>query len=75
MTDNSRTVVETLIDTVYDSIEGYRRAGETADTAGLKTVFSNQIDRRRRTLEMLNQELGRLGGEVITKGTMTGALH
>ena len=75
MTDNTRTVIETLIDTVYDSIEGYRRAGETADTAGLKTVFSNQIDRRRRTLEMLNQELGRLGGEVITKGTMTGALH
>lgn len=72
---NNRTVLETLIDTVYDSIEGYRRAGETADTAGLKTVFANQLDRRRRTLELLNQELGRLGGEVMTKGTMTGALH
>jgi uncharacterized protein (TIGR02284 family) len=24
---------------------------------------------------MLNQELGRLGGEVMTKGTMTGGLH
>lgn len=75
MTDTSRTVLETLIDTVYDSIEGYRQAGETADTAGLKTAFANQIDRRRRTLEQLNQELGRLGGEVITKGTMTGGLH
>lgn len=72
---HSRTVLETLIDTVYDSIEGYRRAAETADSSGLKTVFSNQIDRRRRTLEMLNQELGRLGGQVLTKGTMTGALH
>jgi len=72
---HSRTVLETLIDTVYDSIEGYRRAAETADNRGLKTVFSNQIDRRRRTLEMLNQELGRLGGQVLTKGTMTGALH
>lgn len=73
--NNSRTVIETLIDTVYDSIEGYRRAGETAHSTGLKTVFSNQIDRRRRTLELLNQELGRLGGKVMTKGTMTGALH
>ncbi len=72
---NSRTTLETLIDTVYDSIEGYRRTGETADTPGLKTVFANQIDRRRRTLEMLNQELGRLGGQVITKGTTAGALH
>lgn len=72
---NSRTVLETLIDTVYDSIEGYRRAGETASTAGVKNVFGNQIDRRRRTLEMLNQELGRLGGKVITTGTMTGGLH
>ena len=71
----SRTVLETLIDTVYDSIEGYRRAAETADTAGLKTVFTNQLDRRRRTLELLNQELGRLGGDVMTKGTMTGGLH
>ena len=71
----SRTVLETLIDTVYDSIEGYRRAGETADTAGLKTVFSNQVDRRRRTLEMLNQELGRQGGKVVTTSTMTGGLH
>ncbi len=72
---NSRTVIETLIDTVHDSIEGYRRAGETADSTGLKTVFTNQIDRRRRTLEALNVELGRLGGEVTTKGTVTGALH
>lgn len=72
---NNRTVLETLIDTVYDSIEGYRQAAESADTAGLKTVFANQLDRRRRTLDLLNQELGRLGGEVITKGTMTGGLH
>lgn len=76
MTDNpSRTVLETLVDTVYDSIEGCKRAGEAATSQAVKSAFANQQERRQSTLDMLNQELVRQGGELMTRGTMAGSLH
>lgn len=76
MSDNpSRTVLETLIDTVYDSLNGYRNASDAADSQAVKTAFANQLERRQSTLDMLNQELVRQGGELVTKGTMAGGLH
>ena len=76
MSDNpSRTVLETLIDTVYDSLNGYRNASDAADSQAVKSAFANQMERRQSTLDMLNQELVRQGGELVTKGTMAGGLH
>lgn len=76
MTDNtSRTVLETLIDTVYDSIEGYNQAGEAASSQAVKSAFAAQAQRRQSTLDMLNRELVRLDGDLVTKGTMAGGLH
>ena len=76
MTDTtSRTVLESLIDTVYDSIEGYDRAAEAASSQAVKSAFANQAQRRRNTLDMLNQELVREGGDLVTKGTLSGSLH
>ena len=76
MSDNpSRTVLETLIDTVYDSLNGYRNASDAADSQAVKSAFANQMERRQSTLDMLNQELVRQGGELVTKGTMAGGRH
>ena len=76
MSDNpSRTVLETLIDTVYDSLNGYRNASDAAGSQAVKSAFANQMERRQSTLDMLNQELVRQGGELVTKGTMAGGLH
>ena len=76
MSDNpSRTVLETLIDTVYDSLNGYRNASDAADSQAVKSAFANQMERRQSTLDMLNQEQVRQGGELVTKGTMAGGLH
>ena len=76
MSDNpSRTVLETLIDTVYDSLNGYRNASDAADSQAVKSAFANQMERRQSTLDMLNQELVREGGELVAKGTMAGGLH
>lgn len=71
----NNTVLETLIDTTYDSVEGYRKAAETAKSAELKQILLSQAEKRQATLGMLNTELVRLGGELVTKGTMTGSLH
>lgn len=74
MTTNT-TALETLIDTTYDSIEGYRKASETAKSPELKRILSEQAAKRQKTLDALNADLTRLGGNLVTKGTATGGLH
>lgn len=71
----TKTTLETLIDTTYDSVAGYRKAAEIADSGNLRDILLRQADRRQQSLDTLNQELVRLGGSLITKGTATGGLH
>lgn len=69
------TALKTLTDTVYDSIEGYRKAIEKADSPHLKKLLNDRLRQREQTLEKLNAELQRQGEELVTKGTVTGELH
>ncbi|MGI8942726.1 MAG: ferritin-like domain-containing protein [Qipengyuania sp.] len=69
------TNLETLTDTTYDSVEGYRKAMEKAENPQLKQALQQRLDRRQETLAKLNAELQRQGGELRTKGTVTGELH
>lgn len=69
------TALETLIDTTYDSIEGYRKASENAKTPELKRILAEQATKREHTLSTLNAELTRIGGKLVTKGTAAGGLH
>lgn len=69
------TTLETLIDTTYDSVEGYRKAAEKADTPALREILLQRAQRRQQTLDRLNEELVRHGGSLVTKGTATGGLH
>ena len=69
------SILKTLTDTTYDSIEGYRKAAEKADSPQLKRALGERRERREGTLATLNAELQRRGDELVTKGTMTGELH
>ena len=69
------TVLKTLTDTTYDSIEGYRKAAEKADSPQLKQALNDRLRQREQTLETMNAALQRNGGELVTKGTVTGDLH
>lgn len=71
----TKTTLETLIDTTYDSVAGYRKAAEIAKSDSLRRTLEAQAARRQQSLDLLNQELVRHGGELVTKGTATGALH
>jgi uncharacterized protein (TIGR02284 family) len=73
--NTNTTVLETLIDTMHDSVEGYRKAAAAAQTPGVRRVLENQGAKRRRSLDRLNSELVRQGGGLMTKGTTAGALH
>lgn len=75
MSSTSQTVLESLIDTVYDSVEGYRKAADVARSDQIRSVFETQRARRQQTLDSLNAELVRLGGSLVTHGTLSGSLH
>lgn len=69
------TILETLTDTTFDSVEGYRKAAEKADNPQLKQALNDRLQARQKTLDTLNAELTRSGGELVTKGTTAGAAH
>ncbi|SFP27761.1 ferritin-like domain-containing protein [Qipengyuania nanhaisediminis] len=71
----SSTVFKSLTDTTYDSVEGYRQAGEKADSPQLKQALQQRCQSREQTLQQMNAELQRQGDELVTKGTMTGEAH
>lgn len=67
--------LETLIKTAIDSAEGYERASETANSAGLKQILRDQAAKRRRLISELNAELTRIGGQTQESGSASGAAH
>ena len=71
----STTVFKSLVDTTFDSVEGYRQAAEKADDTQLTQALQNRCEQREQTLQQMNAELERQGDELVTKGTITGEMH
>ncbi|NNC47027.1 MAG: PA2169 family four-helix-bundle protein [Sphingomonas sp.] len=69
------TFFKSLVDTTYDSIEGYKKVIEKASDPHLKSELEKLLANRNDTLTQLNAELQKQGDELVTKGTATGALH
>ena len=63
---------KSLTDTTFDSVEGYRQAGEKATDPQLKQALQQRQQQRENTLRQMNAELERQGDELVTKGTVTG---
>lgn len=72
---SANSVLKTLTDTAFDSVEGYRQAAEKANNPQLKQALEHRRAEREQTVAKLNAEIKRQGGELVTKGTMTGAAH
>ncbi|SMQ73950.1 conserved hypothetical protein [Altererythrobacter xiamenensis] len=71
----SSTIFKSLTDTTFDSVEGYRKAADKADSPQLKQALQQRCQQRQETLGKMNAELQRQGDELVTKGTMTGEAH
>ena len=71
----SSTTFKSLVDTTFDSVEGYRTAAEKADSAQLKQALGQRLQQREQTLAQLNAQLQQQGDELVTKGTLTGEAH
>ncbi|RIV84630.1 ferritin-like domain-containing protein [Aurantiacibacter zhengii] len=72
---SANSVLKTLTDTAFDSVEGYRQAAEKANNPQLKQALERRRVEREKTVSKLNAEIERQGGELVTKGTMTGSAH
>ena len=71
----SSSVFKSLTDTTFDSVEGYRKAAEKADSPQLKQALNQRLQQREQTLAQMNAELERQGEELVTKGTFAGSAH
>ena len=69
------TILKTLTDTTFDSVEGYRRAADKAQSPQIKSTLMQQADKRQQLVDQMNAELERRGEELVTKGTTAGKLH
>ncbi|MGB3797550.1 MAG: PA2169 family four-helix-bundle protein [Alteraurantiacibacter sp.] len=72
---SANSVLKTITDTAFDSVEGYRKAAEKADSPQLQQALNHRREQREQTVAKLNAEIQRQGGELVTKGTVTGAAH
>lgn len=69
------TTFKSLADTTFDSVEGYRKAAEKADSPQLQQALNQRLQQREQTLQQMNAELQRQGDELVTEGTTSGAAH
>ncbi|WP_265563999.1 ferritin-like domain-containing protein [Sphingomicrobium arenosum] len=69
------SILKTLTDTTFDSVEGYRRAADKANSPALKAILTEQATKREALVTRMNAELERRGEPLVTKGTAAGKMH
>lgn len=72
---SANNTLKSLTDTAFDSVEGYRKAADKADSPQLRQALQSRAEQRQQTVAQMNAEIERQGGELVTKGTMTGEAH
>lgn len=68
-------VLKKLTQTTFDSVEGYRKAVEKADSPALKNALTHRLNARVATLGTLNRALQTSGEDQIDSVSMTGKAH
>lgn len=72
---NTVAILKSLTQTTYNSVEGYRKAAEIADSPALKQALLRRADQRTQTLNTLNTELSVRGEDMISDVSTMGAGH
>ena len=69
------TVLNTLIKTVNDSIQGYQESAKDIGNQRLASMFQDRAMERQKVATMLQAEVGRLGGDPSDGGSILGSAH
>ena len=73
-THDSKTL-NSLLETVVDSIDGFEQANTLVDTASFKPIFAEVIDERRRIKGEIETQIREVGGTPDEEGTMLASAH
>ena len=68
-------VLNSLIETTIDSVDGYERAAREAKNPEFRRIFEERAFERRRVIDELRQEVTRMGGEVEEDGSILAKAH
>ena len=68
-------VLNSLIETTIDSVDGYERAAREARNPEFRRIFEERAFERRRVIDDLRQEVTRMGGEVEDDGSVLAKAH
>jgi uncharacterized protein (TIGR02284 family) len=69
------SVLNDLIETSEDGIQGFKTASESVENPSAKALFASRLPNIQRGLAELKAEVRRLGGDPDNSGTVGGALH
>jgi uncharacterized protein (TIGR02284 family) len=73
--DNQISTLNTLIETLIDSVTGYEDAASNADGSRFQEIFRTRAQERNRMVDELRSEVRRLGGNPEDDGTFLGKTH
>jgi uncharacterized protein (TIGR02284 family) len=69
------STLNTLIETLIDSVTGYEDAASNADGSRFQEIFRTRSQERNRLVDELRSEVRRLGGDPESDGTFLGKSH
>lgn len=67
--------VNDLITTTIDSVDGYREAGEDANSRQFRSVFFDRANERQEIADRLQEYVRELGGTPTDAGSLTAGVH
>jgi uncharacterized protein (TIGR02284 family) len=73
--DDVISVLNELIETSKDGVNGFRTAAESVKSGEAKAVFTTRVQLIERAATELQAEVRRLGGDPEKHGSVTGSLH
>lgn len=74
-TSTDITVLNSLIKTINDSIQGYQESAKDIGNQHLASMFQDRAMERQKVATMLQAEVGRLGGDPSDGGSILGSAH
>ena len=69
------TVLNSLIETTIDSVDGYRRSAQEATNSRFSQEFLQRASEREEVVSQLRQQVTQLGGETEDDGSLLAAAH
>ena len=73
--DHDISVLNSLIETTIDSVDGYRRSAQEATGSRFTASFLDRATEREQVVQQLRQEVRRLGGDPEDDGSVLAAAH